>query len=103
MAVAHAAPANRSLTAPLEVVAQLVAGGMSAEEAVDKVRTRLHNDAPDAALERWADETVARLASAAKTKNAKVAKRGGSTDIHQAGSPKAADKKKKAAAPTHKP
>jgi hypothetical protein len=103
MAVAHAAPANRSLTAPLEVVAQLVAGGMSAEEAVDKVRTRLHNDAPDAALERWADETVARLASAAKTKNAKVAKRGGSTDIHQAGSPKSADKKKKAAAPTHKP
>jgi hypothetical protein len=67
------------------------------------VHTRLHNDATDAALERWGDETVVRLASTSKIKSAKVAKRGVTAEVHQAGSPKTADKKKKTAGSSHQP
>lgn len=110
--LARAVPARRSVAVPLQVWAQLVGGGMNPDEALDKIRTRVHNDAPDAALERWADETASRLASEEKGKGAKLAKRGGAAEIHQAGSPKAtaktsatksSGKTKKPSGTTHKP
>jgi hypothetical protein len=105
LALARAVPPRRSVAVPLEVVAQLAKGGMNVEEAVDKVRTRVHNDASDAALERWADETVVKFASRApekgKGKTAKVAKQGATSDVHQAGSPKSPATRKKAASAAH--
>lgn len=104
--LARVVPSHRSTAIPLMVLAQLVEGGMNAEEGVDKIRTRLHNDATDAALERWADETVVRLASVEKARSGKTAKHGPS--VVQAGSPKngatkSTEKAKKAAGTTHKP
>ena len=104
--VVRAVPARRSAGAPLEVVARLAAAGMNADEAADKVRSRLHNDASDTALERWADETALKLASRPleKTKAAKLAKRSASTaDVRQAGAPKSTPKKKKAPSTTKRP
>lgn len=104
--IARAVPSHRSAAVPLGALAELVAGGMNSQEAVDKIRTRVHNEATDAALQRWADETVMRLASTAKPKAAKLATRAHNTDVRQAGSPKGTAKKasapKKTAAPPHK-
>jgi RNA polymerase sigma factor (sigma-70 family) len=104
--ISRAVPARRSVGVPLEVVAQLVAGGMNAEEAAEKVHTRLHNDASDAALERWADETVARLANRApeQGKSTRVAKHaGGTTEVRQAGAPQGSGKRKKGSDTPHRP
>lgn len=105
--LARAVPSRRSVAVPLSVVAELVGGGMNAPEAMDKVRTRVHNDASDAALERWGDETAVRLASRPPEKGKAtrvVAKRGGTTEIRQAGSPKPSEgKKKKTSGTPHKP
>src|SRR5690348_3068446 len=107
VSLARAVPTHRTLAAPLQTLAQLVGGGMNAEEAVDKIRTRVHNDASDAALERWADETVVKLASrpAEKGKATKVAKGARkTTEIRQAGSPSTSQtRRKKAPGQTHRP
>jgi hypothetical protein len=104
--VARAVPGRRSVGVPLEVVAQLAAAGMNVEEAADKVHTRLHNDASDAALERWADETVPKLASRPpeKAKPSKLAKHATpTTDVRQAGTPKSTAKRKKASETSRRP
>jgi RNA polymerase sigma factor (sigma-70 family) len=107
VALARAVPIRRNVAVPLQILAQLVGGGMNAEEAVDKIRTRVQNDAPDAALERWADETAVKLASRAaeKGKTTKVAKGARkTTEIRQAGSPSTSEAhRKKSAAPSHHP
>jgi RNA polymerase sigma-70 factor (ECF subfamily) len=84
-------PARRSVAVPLEVVAELVGSGMAPADAIERVVTRVHNGAPDLALENWADETVVRLAASRpkeKGKATTVAKHGATTDVHQAGSTK---------------
>lgn len=89
--LAKVVPARRSAAVPLQVAAALVGNAMPAADAVERVATRVHNEATDEALAQWGDETVVRLTSRAleKTRMAKSTKKG-TTEVRQAGSPKPA-------------